>query len=203
MISKTKDFSQSTDEALVALAREGSLQAQSYLIERYRDSVRMTVTSNLNRFGTYCSLSSIEFDDLFQEGLLGLMSAIYSFRDEKNVLFRTYAAKCISNSIKTAIKTSVRKKNTPPGGIVSIDDIDIPERFSLEDKFISAEDTKRIYDFLTTKLSELELKVIRMHLAGLSYKEISETIGIPEKSTDNAIQRVRGKLSKFLNANRS
>ncbi|MBR3596974.1 MAG: sigma-70 family RNA polymerase sigma factor [Clostridia bacterium] len=203
MISKTKDFSQSTDETLVALAREGSLQAQSCIIERYRDSVRMTAASNLSRFGSCCSLSSIEFDDLFQEGLLGLMSAIYSFKEDKNVTFRTYAAKCISNSIKTAIKTSIRKKNTPPGGIVSLDDIDIPERFSLEDKIISAEGTKRIYDFFKNGLSVLENKVIRMHLSGLSYKEIADTLGISEKSADNAIQRVRGKLSKFLNTNRS
>ncbi len=203
MTSKTKDFSQLTDETLIRLAVNGDIVAENCIIERYRDSVKITAAVFTANYISKHSLSSLEFDDLFQEGLLGLMSAIYSFREEKNVTFKTYAARCISNEIRTAIKTSARKKNTPPGGVVSINDIEIPSKLSLEEKVISEEGTESIYVFLRNELSSLELSVIRLHLSGESYKAISDKLGITEKSVDNAIQRVRGKLSKFLSENRS
>lgn len=203
MTSKTKDFSQSTDEVLVYLAKNGDYNAESCLIERYRETVRITAASYFSRLGTFCALSSLEADDLFQEGLLGLLSAIYSFREEKNVTFRTYASKCISNSIKTAIKTSLRKKHIPPGGIVSIDKIDIPAGESLEERIISDEMALAVRKFIRDGLSELESSVIRLFLSELSYSDISDVLGITEKSVDNALQRARGKLNRFLEENRS
>lgn len=203
MTSKTKDFSQSTDEVLVQLAKNGDYAAEGCLIERYRESVRITAATHTAKFAMHCSLSSLEFDDLFQEGLLGLLSAAYSFREDKNVTFRTYASKCISNSIKTAIKTSLKKKHIPPGGLVSIDEIDIPASESLEDRIISAEETESIHHFLINGLTELESAVIRMHLSADSYSDIAAALGITEKSVDNALQRARGKLSRFLKEKRS
>ncbi|MBR3768048.1 MAG: sigma-70 family RNA polymerase sigma factor [Clostridia bacterium] len=203
MTSISDDFTQSTDEVLVKLAQAGVIKAENCIFERYRKTVEINAATFISNFATYCAMASLEFDDLFQEGLLGLLSAIYSFHEEKNVTFRTFAAKCISNSIRSVIKASTRKKNTPSGGVISLNDIDIPTMTSLEDKIISAEGTAILYDFLQTELSALELSVIRLYLAGISYRDISEKLGIAEKSVDNAIQRIRGKLSRFLNENRS
>lgn len=203
MTSIPDDFYQSTDEVLVKHAQSGMLSAEKYIFERYRETVKIIAATFTSNFATYCVLASLEFDDLFQEGLLGLLSAIYSFREEKKTTFRTFATTCITNSIRAVIKNSTRKKNIPFGGLVSINDIEISVSTSPEDRIISAEETAVLYNFLQTELSEKELSVIRLHLAGASYKDISEKLGISEKSVDNALQRIRGKLSRFLNRNRS
>lgn len=203
MTSVSDSFTQSTDEVLVKLAQAGDLNAEKCIFERYRKSVEMTAAAFTSNFATYCSLSSLEFDDLFQEGLLGLLSAIYSYRDDKNVTFRTFSAKCISNSIKAVIKSSTRRKHTPTGAVISLSDIDIPVNFSPEDRIISAEGAAILYDFLQSELSTLELSVIRLYLSDRSYTDIAKTLDIPDKSVDNAIQRIRMKLRKFLNENKS
>lgn len=203
MTSSQKNYSLKTDEALIALARAGDIKAEQCILERYRDSVRITAAAYMSSYAVSCSLSSLDFDDLFQEGLAGLLSAIYSFQEEKNVSFRTYSAKCISNGIKTAIKAATRKKNTPSGGVVSLSDIEISTKSTPEDKIISEENADLLFTFLGDGLSPLESSVIRLHILGKSYKSISEELGISEKSVDNALQRIRVKLSRFLEENRS
>lgn len=203
MTSISDSFTQSTDEVLVKLAQSGDINAEKCIFERYRKSVQITAATFASNFATYCSLSSLEFDDLFQEGLLGLLSAIYSYREDKNVTFRTFSAKCISNSIKAVIKSSTRKKHTPTGIMLSLSDIDISVNFSPEDRIISAEGAALLYDFLQSELSALELSVMRLYLSEKSYTEIASALDISDKSVDNAIQRIRMKLRKFLNENKS
>lgn len=203
MTSSQKNYSEKTDEALIELAKNGDIKAEQCIIERYKDSVRITAAAYVSSYAVSCSISSLDFDDLFQEGLSGLLSAIYSFREEKNVTFRTYSAKCISNGIKAAIKAATRKKNTPTGGVVSLYDIEISTLSTPEDKIISEENTDLLFSFLGDELSSLESSVIRLHIEGKSYKTISEELGISEKSVGNALQRIRGKLSRFLEENRS
>ncbi len=203
MTSSQKNYSDKTDEALIELVQQGDVKAEQCIIERYRDSVRITAAAYASSFAVSCSLSSLDFDDLFQEGLSGLLSAIYSFQQEKNVAFRTYSAKCISNGIKSAIRSATRKKNTPSGGVISLSDIEISTRNTPEDKIISDENTDILLTFLGDELSSLESSVIKLHISGKSYKDISEELNIPEKSVDNALQRIRCKLSRFLDENRS
>ncbi len=199
MTSTTDNSPTLTDEALIKLTINGDTNAETCLIERYRNNVKITAAAYTANYIAKQSLSSIEFDDLFQEGLTGLMSAIYSFQEDKNTSFRTYAEKCISNRILSVLKSCTRKKNTPPGGVVSLEDIEIPSTFSPEDKVISDEQTEDIYSFLNNELSSLENSVIRLYLAGESYGKIALNLGITEKSVDNAVQRVRSKLRGFLN----
>lgn len=203
MTSKTDNFTQLTDEMLVRMASNGSTEAENCLIERYRDSVKISAASFRASYISVYSLSSLEPDDLFQEGLMGLMSAIYTFSEDKNTSFRTYAQRCISNRMHTSLRYCMRKKNVPPGGIVSLDDIELPTDISPEEKLISREETEDIYNFLNRELSTLELDVIRLYLCGESYDSIAGKLGTSEKSVDNAIQRVRNKLRGYLSKERS
>ncbi len=198
MTSKLTDFSNSTDEMLINMAQNGDSRAENCIIERYRDAVKITAASFVGSFADSRLHTTVEFDDLFQEGLLGLLSAVYSFRDDKNTSFRTYSSRCISNSIKNAIKAMTRQKNTPTGSVVSLSEVDISVNASPEDRIISAEGTEIIFDFLQNQLSPLELSVIKYHLSGTSYKEIALKLDITEKSVDNAVQRTRNKLGRFL-----
>ncbi len=203
MLSDTSTFSKLTDEDLVKLSRDGNQNAETVIFERYKKSVRSTAEFYHSRYSAFCLLGLLDIDDIYQEGLLGLLSAIYSFRPEKNVTFRTYSAKCISNSIKAALKTATSKKNIPVGTAVPLDDIEIPSPVSVVDSLIDDEDTQALNRFLQTELSALEHSVLRLFLAEYSYRQISEALGIAEKSVDNAIQRIRGKINRFLDKNRS
>lgn len=203
MTSEINAFSLLPDETLAGLAENGDINAETMLLERYKETVKITAAVFANDYLLKNSVFSLGSDDLIQEGLLGLKSAIGTYLPEKNTSFRTYASKCISNAMLCAIKAATRKKNSPPGGIVSIDNIEITSGFSPEEKFISEEETNTIRMFLRNELSGLESSVIRLHLEGESYKEIAEKLQITEKAVDNAIQRVRNKLSRFLSDNRS
>lgn len=203
MTSSSNCYSKNTDEELALLSREGNAQAQMCLLERYTTSVRAAAASLVSSFAVSHSLLSLDFDDLVQEGLLGLVSAIYSYESDKGATFKTYSSKCISNAIKGAIKSATRKKDIPAGELVSLNDIDIASADSLEENIISNENTDNLHSFLNDELSQLELSVFRYHISGESYKNISSHLGISEKSVDNALQRIKGKLSKFLNENES
>ncbi len=203
MFSHTNGFSPVTDEELVRLAQSGETEAESRLLDKFKITAEKTASVFFSKYQKYCTLGLLDKDDLYQEGLLGLLSAIYSYLPDKNASFRTYASVCISNQIKAAIKSANSKKNVPFGSLLSIEDTVIPATESVEDSFIFNETEEVLNSFLNKELSDLELSVVRLFLQDMSYKEISEKLLIPVKSVDNAIQRIRGKLREFLDNNRS
>lgn len=198
MFPDKSSFSQMNDEELVLLAQSGNSDAEAYLIERFKSSAEKSAGVYLARYSSYCSLGLLDKDDLYQEGLLGLLSAIYSFRSDRSTAFRTYASVCIANQIKLAIRDANSKKNVPFGNLVSIDDAVIASPETAEDSFISNESYKALNDFLGKELSGLELSVIRLFLQDMSYKDISEKLEISVKSVDNAIQRIRAKFKEYI-----
>ena len=203
MFSQTNDFSQYTDEELVGLAQSGETTAESHILDRFKKQTEKTANIFHSRYLSFCTSGLLDKDDLYQEGLLGLLSAIYSFRGDKNTSFRTYASVCTSNQIKAAIKAANSKKNLPFGNLLSLEDTVIPATESVEEAFISNETEEVLNTFLHEELSPLELSVVRLFLQDLPYKEISEELGISLKSVDNAIQRIRTKLKEFLDNDRS
>ena len=203
MLSHINAFAGITDEELVRLAQSCEAPAESCLLDRFKETAKKTASVFFSKYPDYCSLGLLDKDDLYQEGLLGLLSAIYSYRPDKNTSFRTYASVCISNQIKAAVKSANSKKNVPFGNLLSIDDTAVPATESVEDSFIFNETEEVLNSFLNEELSALELSVIRLFLQDMSYKSISEQLHIPVKSVDNAIQRIRAKLKDFLDKNRS
>ena len=203
MFSHSDGFLSKTDEELVFLAQSGSAPAESFILDKFKAQAEKTAAVFYSKYQKYCTLGLLDKDDLYQEGLLGLLSAIYSYRPDKNTAFRTFASVCISNQIKAAIKSANSKKNLPFGSLLSIDDTTVPATESVEDLFIFNETQEVLNSFLSEELSPLELSVIRLFLQDMSYKDISENLGVPVKSVDNAIQRIRGKLREFLTDNRS
>ena len=203
MLSHSDGFLSKTDEELVFLAQSDNAPAESLILDKFKAQAEKAAAVFYSKYQKYCALGLLDKDDLYQEGLLGLLSAIYSYRPDRGTAFRTYASVCISNQIKAAIKSANSKKNLPFGSLLSIDDTTVPATESVEDSFIFNETQEVLNSFLSEELSALELSVIRLFLQDMSYKDISEALGIPVKSVDNAIQRIRGKLREFLTDNRS
>jgi RNA polymerase sporulation-specific sigma factor len=193
------------DAYLVAQAKRGDSVAYDRLVRRYRSFVRLKASS-------YFLLGG-ESEDLIQEGLVGLYKAVRDFRSDRESSFRNFAELCITRQMITAVKTASRNKHAPlnqsvsfaasptaPGdGDSTLEDI-LPGSL-VEDpasKVISTEELRSLVDCLTSVLSSLESEVLTCYLDGRSYEEIAERLECDTKTVDNALQRVKRKVSQHL-----
>ncbi len=178
-----------TDEELLRLIKEGNSDATNELIIRYRSDVEAIAMRYIS--------SPLEKDDLIQEGMIGLLAAIKSYSSEKGALFKTFAARCIDNSIKTALKKLSRMKAIPQANIIELEEDIFDSSYSLsaEDEYLAKESVRALTDTLYEELSRFEDEVLRLYIVGHSYNEIADKLGKNAKAVDNAIQRIRKKLS--------
>ena len=195
------------DEDVVSLCRAGDTVAVEYLLNKYKNFVRSRARSYF--------LIGADHEDIVQEGMIGLYKAIRDFRPEKLASFRAFAELCITRQIITAIKTATRQKHIPLNSYVSLNKPlydEESERTLMdvcaeghssnpEELLISQEDLRGIYRKIDEVLSSLEQKVLAAYLDGKSYQEIADMLGRHVKSIDNALQRVKRKLEKYLEEN--
>ncbi len=176
------------DEELLLLIKEGNSDATNKLIIRYRNVVELIAGKYIN--------TPLEKDDLIQEGMIGLLAAIESFKSDKGAKFSTYASRCIDNSIKSALKKFSRLKDIPQAVLTSLEDepYDTQYGLSAEDEYLAKESVNSLTDFLYEGLSRFENEVLRLYIVGCSYNEIADRLGKNTKAIDNAIQRIRKKL---------
>jgi len=201
---KNTDFTQMTDEDVVALANQGDSYAQEYLIDKYRNFVRAKARSYF--------LIGADKEDIIQEGMIGLYKAIRDFRSDKLSSFRAFAELCITRQIITAIKTATRQKHIPLNSYISLNKpiydedsdrtlLDVISGTRItdpEELVISREEFDNIEAKMSEILSSLEWKVLMYYLEGKSYQEIANDLGRHVKSIDNALQRVKHKLERYL-----
>ena len=185
------DYSLLEDEKLVLLARENDTKAFSVLSERYFSKAEYHALR-------YCSPSA-EKDDLTQEGMLGLISAVFAFKASGGASFSTFANHCIRNRIISAVRATISAKQIPQELTVPLDGKSLLiDESSPEDNLISQAESERIYRLIKTSLSEKEKNVFLCFLAGMSYEEIARKEGCTAKSVDSTLQRVRKKLREKL-----
>jgi len=192
------DFLTISDEQLLSLAANKEPGAEEALAERYIRLVRICARPYF--------LIGGDSEDLIQEGMLGLLSAIRGYDPQNSTTFKTYAEICIHNRIQTAVRSASRKKHTPLNDGIPLDDVLSDESQSLGTRYfqrspeeqVLARETEREFSSIYSRcLSKFEAKVLGLYLDGLSYQEISVEIGHDIKSVDNAIQRIRRKLAKM------
>jgi len=192
------------DEEVVEFAREGDIGALEFLINKYKNFVRAKARSYF--------LVGADREDIIQEGMIGLYKAIRDFRTDKLSSFRAFAELCITRQIITAIKTATRQKHIPLNSYVSLnkpvyeedsdrtllDIISSSKVADPEEMIISREEYYDIEEKMGEILSSLEWKVLMSYLEGKSYQEIAEDLKRHVKSIDNALQRVKRKLERYL-----
>jgi RNA polymerase sporulation-specific sigma factor len=190
--------------------RRGSQAALDALMVRYHQFVRLKASSYF--------LAGGDAEDLIQEGMLGLYKAVRDYRDDRQASFRSFAELCITRQIITAIKTATRQKHVPLNGYLSFsqspgdssDDGDCsladvlpgPTTHDPVNQVISSEEVDSLTWCLTSMLSELEGRVLRFYLQGLSYERIADELGCDTKTVDNALQRIKRKVDLHLEARR-
>ncbi len=193
-----------SDEELVLLAKKGNAKASNYLINKYYPYV-------ISKSRTYFLIGG-DKEDIIQEGLIGLYRAIKDYNPNKNTSFSTFANLCITRQIITAIKTATRGKHGPLNSYISFNkiinnedkEVSLLETFinndfeNPETVFLEIEMINEINDKIKKTLSEFEKNVLELYREGFSYEEIAKKLKKDEKSIDNAIQRIRRKLSSEL-----
>ena len=197
------DGAERSEEELVSLAQQGHERAMELIVNRYKGFVRLRSKSYF--------LAGADREDIIQEGMIGLYKAIRSFEAERKVSFKTFAELCITRHIITAVKTASRQKHMPLNTYVSLNKCeggmyflehmgytDEKNGINPEQLVIEREDVIGIEGQIDKLLSEFEAKVLMYHLNGLSYGKIAERLGRDSKSIDNALQRIKRKLEKFL-----
>lgn len=199
-----RQYANCTDEEVVSLCREGDSVAVEFLLNKYKNFVRSKARSYF--------LIGADHEDIVQEGMIGLYKAIRDFRPEKLSSFRAFAELCITRQIITAIKTATRQKHIPLNSYVSLNKplydeesdrtlLDVcaeGHTANPEELIISQEDLRGIHQRIDEVLSGLEQEVLAAYLDGKSYQEIADNLGRHVKSIDNALQRVKRKLEKYL-----
>lgn len=193
-----------TDEVIVEAARDGDVDALEYLIRKYKNFVRAKARSYF--------LIGADREDIIQEGMIGLYKAIRDYRSDKLASFRVFAELCITRQIITAIKTATRQKHIPLNSYISLNKpiydeesdrtlLDVISGHKItdpEELVISKEELIHIEEKIGEILSGLEWDVLTLYLQGRSYQEIAYDLGRHVKSIDNALQRVKRKLEKYL-----
>jgi RNA polymerase sporulation-specific sigma factor len=198
------DYDLKTDEDIVDSVRDGNSEALEYLINKYKNFVRAKARSYF--------LIGADREDIVQEGMIGLYKSIRDFRGDKQASFKAFAELCITRQIITAIKTATRQKHIPLNSYVSLDkpiydedsdrtllDVICGSRVTdPEELIINQEEFSGLEDKMGEILSDLERRVLMLYLDGRSYQEIAVDLDRHVKSIDNALQRVKRKLERYL-----
>ena len=178
-----------------------SEDARNIIFEKYKPLITDRALYLIN----YCKKNGLEVNDLIQEGMVGLNSAIASFNESHDTTFYTYAAKCINSRMLSAIVKASRAKHKVLNESVLLEITEEDQSnnfgksladnsFNPEEILISEENTNEIMNLLNEKLNENELEIINLRISGFKYKEIADMIGKDKKSVDNCIRRIRNKL---------
>lgn len=203
------NYNNMSDEELLEAIKKDDTQALDFLICKYKD----LVNSKVNKY----FIIGAEKEDIIQEGLIGLYKAIKDYKPDKQNSFKSFANLCIERQLITAIKSSNRRKHMPLNSYLSLNMtayenedgnnetqvMDVLETNIIEDPLDTI--TKKEYmsnveNVIDNSLSDFEKKVLNRYIQGESYVKIAEKLDAPVKSVDNAIQRIRKKTAKSLNA---
>lgn len=194
------------DEQLIRRLRDGEAAIMDYIISKYKYLVI--------RAAKAMYLLGGENDDLIQEGMIGLFKAVRDFDTNQEASFYSFAELCISRQMYTAIKISQRQKHIPLNSYISLYDVkrvDSDEKQSPlieqlemetnnnpEELFLDKERMLMLVHELNQRLSDLERRVLHLHLQGEDYHSIAELLDKSPKSIDNALQRIRQKMRTIL-----
>lgn len=192
------------DEELIQLAHGGNNEVVDFLMEKYKNFVRKKAHAMFLLGG--------DTDDLIQEGMIGLFKAVRDYKLDKDASFLTFADLCISRQIYSAVQASKRKKHIPLNNYISLYSTinEDGEQSSLlsslrssknsnpEEVVIAQENLDNMEEQLNNHLSSLEKEILNLYLAGIRYSQIAELLHRTPKSVDNALQRIKIKLSSLL-----
>lgn len=176
-------------EQLVQRTLNGDKSAMNELVAEFAPIVEIIASRNVGK-------SQLTRNDLIQEGMIGLLGAVYGFSPDGGAGFRTYASTCIANAVTKALEKQSAKKHMPLNSYVPIEELDEASDLSTDPQAILNMQSvvSELDKLIETELSPLERNVLRLHISGKSHSAIADLLSVSGKSVDNALQRARTKL---------
>ncbi len=206
-----KEYGNCSDEELILRLRDGEEAITDYIMDKYKNMVRSKAKSMY--------ILGADREDLIQEGMIGLFKAVRDYDTGRDASFFTFADLCVSRQMYTAIQAAGRQKHMPLNTYVSLyadgadgeDGLREAERGLLEsaasrleqnpeELLIDRENVKRLEEVMEKELSSFEKQVLDLYLTGMKYSQIARVLGKDDKSTDNALQRIKAKLKKAISS---
>lgn len=201
-----EDYNQYSDEELLIRLRDGEAGITDYIMNKYKNLVKSKARSMY--------ILGADGDDLIQEGMIGLFKALRDYDSGRDASFSTFADLCVSRQMYTAVQASRRQKHIPLNNYVSLygnvaTDHEGEEeelvnvlaaRFerSPEELIIDQENVDRLETIIEKELSSFEKQVLDLYLTGMGYQQIAKVLGRDDKSTDNALQRIKTKIKRAI-----
>lgn len=201
-----KDYRQYSDEELIVRLRDGESGITEYLMNKYKNLVRSKAKSMY--------ILGADNDDLIQEGMIGLFKALRDYDSGRDASFLTFADLCVSRQMYTAVQASRRQKHIPLNTYISlygsvitnyegeqeelVNVLAARESQSPEEVVIDRENVIWLEKAIEQELSNFEKQVLDLYLTGMGYQQIAKVLGRDDKSTDNALHRIKTKLRKRL-----
>ncbi len=202
MAISDKNFNKMTDIEVITMARQGNDEAMDFILHKYRYLAKAKSRAYF--------LVGAEHEDLIQEGMIGLYKAVKDYNPSKTPLFFAFAELCITRQILTAVKTATRQKHQPLNSYISLnkpikgeeertlaDILYLYSNRNPEELVISKENTINLMQLISDNLSKMENEVLTLYLKGEDYMQISKLLDKPPKSIDNALQRIKRKISNI------
>lgn len=202
----TSNYPDISDEEIIRQYHQGKEDAIDYLLEKYKHLVKKKART--------LYLIGGENDDLIQEGMIALYKAIRKFDPDRESSFVRFATLCIERQLYNVIKGANRLKNTPLNSYISLysplggeqetddtaretlaDTLQPAELMNPEDILIDRENVTNLEQTLEDRLSVFEKEVVNLYVDGQNYAQIAKRLGKSPKSVDNALQRVKKKLT--------
>lgn len=199
-----------TDEELILRLRDGESNITDFIMDKYKNLVRSKAKTMY--------ILGADTEDLIQEGMIGLFKAIRDYDSGRDASFFTFADLCVSRQMYTAVQASRRAKHAPLNSYISLystGNISDAEReegeetqlvnaiashvdLNPENMLIDKENVENLEKMIEKELSALEKEVLDLYMIGMSYSQIAKVLGRDEKSTDNALQRIKMKIRKYI-----
>lgn len=202
------DYTGISDEELIVRLRDGEVGVTDFLMDKYKNLVRRKAKSMY--------ILGADGEDLIQEGMIGLFKALRDYDIGRDASFFTFADLCVSRQMYTAVQASRRKKHTPLNSYVSLysdvtekgenggeetELVNVLRSFSdksPEEEWIDKESLLLLEQTIDKELSGFEKQVLDLYLTGMGYVQIAKVLCRDEKSTDNALQRIKSKLRRAI-----
>jgi RNA polymerase sporulation-specific sigma factor len=205
--SMAVDYTDISDEELIVRLRDGEENITDFLMDKYKNLVRSKAKSMY--------ILGADREDLIQEGMIGLFKALRDYDSGRDASFLTFADLCVSRQMYTAVQASRRKKHTPLNSYISLysgvamggDNGEETELVNVlsslsekspEEAWIDKENMALLEKTIDKELSSFEKQVLDLYVTGMGYVQIARVLGRDEKSTDNALQRLKGKLRRVI-----
>jgi len=205
----SKKYKDENDYELLYLVSENNDDARDIFFKKYDNIIKMKAS----KYSSFVSSKGFDFNDLFQEGRLGLTQAINDYKNQSNVQFYTFANLCIDRQIATFLRNIAREKHKFLNDSISLDttinSIGRPlTELILDDKnidpemsFIEMEEKQELFSKIDKVLSESERDVFNLRVQGFTYKEIAQLLDITEKAVERKLDRIKSKINNIVHKN--